>query len=287
MSIGVDTTDMQIDPARDKGKGVAVNVEPTGSNTSSNISATTSTLNLVRSQAETYNSMRRATNAGGPAGRAGKPPFVHRGTCRCDQCLETEPERYQQWRAQQLGMMPYPPGQSPWGPHHGHNQPAPSDQPVPNIEERDMPTWLMTYELHIDVYICAVRYLMDDFCKAIIGSTVDMLEAAGTDAAHPTVLRLCRKLYTSVPETDPLLRMILARVGFLQPTLWNRAPHETYDLLVDNPELAALMLKETALTHHATTIMDLPPMMIDSRTPPVIPPGRLLGSDFDNLMQYV
>jgi hypothetical protein len=46
-------------------------------------------------------------------------------------------------------------------------------------------------------------------------------------------------------EADPLLRMVLARVGFLQPLLWRRSPDETGGFLVANPEVAALILRET------------------------------------------
>jgi hypothetical protein len=75
---------------------------------------------------------------------------------------------------------------------------------------------------------------------------VDMLETAGTDAAQPSVLRLCRRLYEGVPESDPLLKMLFARVGFLQPVLWARASQETQDFLTNNPEVAAILLRETA-----------------------------------------
>lgn len=44
-----------------------------------------------------------------------------------------------------------------------------------------------------------------------------MLESAGTDAAVPQVLFLCKRLWKGLPESDPLLKMVFARVGFLQP----------------------------------------------------------------------
>lgn len=44
-----------------------------------------------------------------------------------------------------------------------------------------------------------------------------MLESAGTDAAVPQVLFLCKRLWEGLPESDPLLKMVFARVGFLQP----------------------------------------------------------------------
>ena len=102
---------------------------------------------------------------------------------------------------------------------------------------------------------------MDDFRDAVSRATIDMLETVGTDAAHPTVLRLCQKLLAGVPETDPLLKMILARVGFLQPLLWKRAPHQTNEFLQANPELVTLMLKETVLRQQASSRKpDLPSM---------------------------
>jgi hypothetical protein len=116
-----------------------------------------------------------------------------------------------------------------------------------------MRTWLMAYELSIDVYICAVRYLLDDFQQAVMRSTVDMLETAGSDAAQAEVLRLCAKLNAGVPPNDPLLKMVLARMGFLQPLLWKRSPSETSEFLVDNPDVAAVMLRETAMRHEVET----------------------------------
>ncbi|KAJ0380658.1 hypothetical protein COL26b_000944 [Colletotrichum chrysophilum] len=115
------------------------------------------------------------------------------------------------------------------------------------IRGEDMRTWLLTYELSLDVYITANKFLMDDFKTAIMRHCVDMLESAGSDAAQPAVLALCSKLYSGVPESDGLLKMIFARVGFLQPLLWQRAPQQTSEFLIGHPEVAALMLRETAM----------------------------------------
>ena len=104
----------------------------------------------------------------------------------------------------------------------------------------------MAYELNIDVYICANKFLMEDFKEKIQRSTIDMLETAGADAAQPEVLHLCRKIYGGVSESDTLLKMVFARVGFLQPLLWKRAPDETSEFLITNPEVGALILRETA-----------------------------------------
>ncbi|KAI8173241.1 hypothetical protein K4K51_010144 [Colletotrichum sp. SAR 10_75] len=115
------------------------------------------------------------------------------------------------------------------------------------IRGEDMRTWLLTYELSLDVYITANKFLMDDFKTAIMRHCVDMLESAGSDAAQPAVLALCSKLYSGVPESDGLLKMIFARVGFLQPLLWQRAPQQTSEFFIGHPEVAALMLRETAM----------------------------------------
>ncbi len=81
--------------------------------------------------------------------------------------------------------------------------PPPTPPPAPpppdanggdRITGEDLRTWLLAYELNLDVYICANKFLMDDFKREVARATVDMLETAGSDAAVPEVLRLCRKL---------------------------------------------------------------------------------------------
>jgi hypothetical protein len=96
------------------------------------------------------------------------------------------------------------------------------------------------------VYILANRFLLDDFKASVARSTVDMLESAGSDAAVVDVLLLCRKLYDGLPESDPLLKMVFARVGFLQPFFVRRAERETSEFLMGNPEVAAGLLREMA-----------------------------------------
>ncbi|KAJ9142143.1 hypothetical protein NKR23_g7465 [Pleurostoma richardsiae] len=114
------------------------------------------------------------------------------------------------------------------------------------IKGEDMRIWLMAYELNIDVYTCANRYLMDDFKEEVARAVIDMLETAGRDAAQIEVLHMCKKLYEGVNEGDSLLKMMLARLGFLQPLLWKRYGQETSDFLISNPEIATLILRETA-----------------------------------------
>ncbi|KAH7170635.1 hypothetical protein EDB81DRAFT_174081 [Dactylonectria macrodidyma] len=203
---------------------------------------------------------------------------VHRPACQCPGCSAL----HNASRCWQCGAQPLR------GPNRRRPQPQPHPHPVgrmmlnqqrlgeaanntaqslatsdssTRIQGEDMRTWLMAYELNLDVYICANRYLMDNFRNAVMRSCIDMLETAGADVAHPRVLRLCLKLVVGVPENDPLLKMVLARVGFLQPALWKRAPAETTQFLVENPELAAAILRETVMRHEATFQRpDLPSM---------------------------
>ncbi|KAK3498626.1 hypothetical protein B0T13DRAFT_271539 [Neurospora crassa] len=81
----------------------------------------------------------------------------------------------------------------------------------------DLRTWLLCYEHTLSVYILANKFLLDDFKAEIARYVIDMLESAGTDAAVPQVLFLCKRLWEGLPESDPLLKMVFARVGFLQP----------------------------------------------------------------------
>ena len=121
----------------------------------------------------------------------------------------------------------------------------PPDNVAPaRIAGEDLRTWLLTYELNIDVYILANKFLLEGFKTEIARAAIDMLETAGSDAAVPAVLFLCRKLYDGLPENDNLLKMVFARVGFLQP--WRHSPEETNEFLVANPEIAPLLLREMA-----------------------------------------
>jgi hypothetical protein len=111
----------------------------------------------------------------------------------------------------------------------------------------DLRTWLLAYELNIDVYILANKFLMDGFKREVARAAIDMLETAGSDAAVPQVLKLCGKLRSGLPESDPLLKMVFARVGFLQGLLWRRDPETTERFLVENPDVAAFILRETVV----------------------------------------
>ncbi|TDZ12811.1 hypothetical protein C8035_v000224 [Colletotrichum spinosum] len=210
-----------------------------------------------------------------------KQPGAHRPDCRCPRCTTaTGPPCWNcgVGRARPIPggggggpvppphiHMPFvrPPGPPPHRRHRGRQQiltppgstpsmatAAPSGDELMNgdrIRGEDMRTWLLTYELSLDVYICANKFLMYDFQAVITRHCVDMLESAGSDAAQSAVLQLCSKLYAGVPESDALLKMVFARVGFLQPLLWQRAPRQTSEFLVGHPEVAALVLRETAI----------------------------------------
>lgn len=114
------------------------------------------------------------------------------------------------------------------------------------IKGEDLQTWLLAYELCIEVYICADTYLMEEFKAEVSRRTIDMLETAGSDAAQPRVLQSCARLVHNVGEADCLSRMVLARAGFLQSLLWSRFAEETNEFLMANPDVAALMLREMA-----------------------------------------
>lgn len=131
-----------------------------------------------------------------------------------------------------------------------------------------MRTWLIAYELNIDVYICANKFLLDDFKTKIARVIIDMLETAGADAAQIEVMQLCTKLYDGISDNDPLLKMVFARIGFLQTTLWRKAPLETNEFLVENPEIGALILKEMAVRGETDLRSGLPSMERNSMAHP-------------------
>ncbi|KAK3337139.1 hypothetical protein B0T19DRAFT_61867 [Cercophora scortea] len=195
-----------------------------------------------------------------------KHPGRHHPSCRCPQCLTIPGPNCWHCQAPRAPpppiVMPLHPGavvmdrdltarQDRRNPANRRRQPGPIPPPPPNadpngnrrIQGEDLNTWLIAYELHIDVYILANKFLLDDFKQEIARVTIDMLETAGFDAAVPEVLFLCQKLYDGLPENDPLLRMVFARVGFLQP--WRKAPEETRDFFRDHSETVGLLLRET------------------------------------------
>ncbi|OIW34854.1 hypothetical protein CONLIGDRAFT_27757 [Coniochaeta ligniaria NRRL 30616] len=144
---------------------------------------------------------------------------------------------------------PPPPMHQPF-PGAGPPPPPPGGWRMPEVGRifgEDLRTWLLAYELNIDVYILANKFLVEGFKREVARAAIDMLETAGSDAAVPQVLRLCAKLRGGLPETDPLLKMVFARVGFLQSLLWRREPESTERFLVENPDVAAVILRETVV----------------------------------------
>lgn len=113
------------------------------------------------------------------------------------------------------------------------------------MTEEDLRSWLMAYELSVDVYICADRYLMDEFKKCVAKAIEDQLETAGMDAAEPRVLHCCKKLHDALPENDVLLRKVFARVGFMLPRLRKDFQPETQNFWMENPEVNWAIMKET------------------------------------------
>ncbi|KAF4983014.1 hypothetical protein FZEAL_1486 [Fusarium zealandicum] len=275
-----------LEPSVDKGKGPAVESAPepeaAGGSDSGSRSGSSDSENSSGSP-RPFHGRRRNRPLGAAASdqARGKHPGLHRPGCGCPRCLDRQDAE----RCRHCGLnrlrpgapppagrrmppMPYPARPSGW----------PRIMSPPRIKGEDLRTWLLAYELNIDVYICANRLLMDDFRKAVMRSCVDMLETAGQDAACPDVLRLCKKLYHGVPETDALLKMVLARVGFLQALLWKTAPEETAEFLVGNPEISAAILRETVARHETdSSNVDFPSMeqpgddfVIRSETPPPV-----------------
>ncbi|RSM02233.1 hypothetical protein CEP52_008061 [Fusarium oligoseptatum] len=261
-----------LEPRIDKGKGVEVAPETADASDSGSSDNSSSSERSSGSPGPGWRYRRRRRvqlrQAAADRGQE-KQPGVHRPGCGCPRCLARR-DFAMCWHC---GARRFP------GENGGHRVQAPVRHPPPvpyrpantgpppsqdhavRIQGEDLRTWLLAYELNLDVYICANRFLMDDFRKAVMRSCVDMLETAGADAAQTEVLQLTKKLYNGVPEIDPLLKMVLARVGFLQPLLWKRAPEETSEFLVTNPELAAAILRETVMRHDAISGMAVFPSM--------------------------
>ncbi|KAG5754521.1 hypothetical protein H9Q70_002872 [Fusarium xylarioides] len=260
-----------VEPEVDKGKGIEVDPDPAEASDSSSSSSSSSSGSSGTSWRRRHRA--RQTRHAEAEETQEKHPGHHRLGCSCPRCLARRDfSRCWQCGAQRSreGNPPVPVPYGRGAPRRGIHPPGvfppPVSIPMPpqqsqpeRITGEDLRTWFLAYELNLDVYICATRYLMDDFRKAVMRSCVDMLETAGWDAAQPKMMHLCRKLYRSVPEVDDLLKMVMARVGFLQPLLWKRAPVETSEFLVSNPELAATILRETVMRHSQPTA-DLPSM---------------------------
>ncbi|KAK4226123.1 hypothetical protein QBC38DRAFT_237721 [Podospora fimiseda] len=211
-----------------------------------------------------------------------KHPGLHRPSCNCPQCISASGPPCWSCRAPRAPPPPPPPATYP-GPlpvapappvvvyydrpqdrrrHNGRRHrhaPAPaSTPPQPRITGPDLSTWLLAYELDLDVYILANKFCLYPFMKLVARSIIDLFESAGSDASCPQVLYLCNKIYAGLPESDPLLKMIFARVGFLQP--WRgEGQEEANEWLVAHPEIASLLLMEMA-ARRSDAQDDLPSM---------------------------
>lgn len=209
-----------------------------------------------------------------------KHPGMHRPQCSCPACIVSLQPCYScgfTSRVSQSNVLPPPPPviAPPGVRSNRHRRRGPDGRPLPRapspppspapydparIKGEDMRTWLIEYAFNLDVYICANKFLLEDFKQKVARVTIDMLETAGSDAATIEVLELCTKLYDGVSDKDALLKMVFARVGFLQTTLWRRAPSETSSFLIENPEVAALVLKEMAIRGEGDLRSGMPSM---------------------------
>ncbi|EGS17387.1 uncharacterized protein CTHT_0067120 [Thermochaetoides thermophila DSM 1495] len=118
-----------------------------------------------------------------------------------------------------------------YDPRYGGEQPGPGSgtgqgirgepqQPQEEEEKKEDPdrrSWTSLYTHHIRQYLLAHRFLLPSFQRAVARAIVLLLESLGSQAATMEVLQSCRTLYDGLPEGDPLVRMVFARVGFLQP----------------------------------------------------------------------
>lgn len=160
-----------------------------------------------------------------------------------------------------IGRNAYP---HPPGPRDRRRESRNNTLDEPPADERmtqeDLRTWSIAYSISVDVYVCAERYLMQDFKSCVAAFVINNFEVAGSDAALPSVLNSCKTLYGGVSSMDPLLKKIFARVGFLQARLWKRYPEETSNFFMENPELSTLILKEMAERREEDVKDDLPAM---------------------------
>ena len=171
-------------------------------------------------------------------------------------------------------IMPGPPG----GRDRDHRRRSRNDATVveePVYEERmsveDLRTWSLAYSLSVDVYVCAERYLMQDFKECIAAYIINNFEIAGLEAALPSVLQSCKKLSAGVSPMDPLLKKVFARVGFLQARLWKNYPEETSTFFAENPEIAVLLMREMVERKEEDIKDDLPAM--ERPIPLMLSPG--------------
>jgi len=252
----------------EKGKGKECDDEDDTSSTESGTESTGSD-GSARSRQRHEARQRRQQRAWEQRNR--KEPGRHRPDCTCATCV-VEVRGPPCWNCGMPRNRPPPPRQQRWYPNGMPMPPQPvvigrnglpirqydrhdrrgsrNRQPDEIVTEarmtpEDLRSWLMTYELSVDVYCCAERYLMNDFKSCVADFIVDKLETAGVDAAQPQVLLCCKTLHNGLGNNDALLKKVFARVGFMLARLWKNFPEETHSFCLENPDVSGLILKET------------------------------------------
>ncbi|KAJ8070268.1 hypothetical protein OCU04_000651 [Sclerotinia nivalis] len=288
----------------EKGKGREQNDDGNASGSDDGTDSGTASDESARSRRRRETRRRRQERAWEQRQR--KEPGRHRPDCNCAQCtLESYgpacwncgvTRRIPPPRNRWMNGLPPPPQPMPVMGRNGYpHPPGPRDRrrgsrnnalDEPPVEERmsqeDLRTWSIAYSISINVYVCAERYLMQDFKSCVAAFIVNNFEVAGSDAALPSVLNSCKTLYDGVSSMDPLLKKVFARVGFLQARLWKKYPEETSNFFMDNPELSTLILKEMAERREEDVKDDLPAM----ERPPLPPlPREEIIQDYRRLPQ--
>lgn len=282
-------------PDEDKGKGREDEIKASNPDTDSDSDSSTSSAlsdSSARSRQRRERHRRRTEREAERLRQ--KHPGMHRPQCSCPTCIVSLQPcfscGFSSRGVPQTNFLPPPPPiiPIPGVRSHRHRRRGPDGRVLPGaarpptpptpsnsarIKGEDMRTWLIAYAFNLDVYICANKFLLDDFKQKIARVTIDMLETAGSDAATIEVLELCTKLYDGVSDKDPLLEMVFARVGFLQTTLWRTAPLETNEFLIENPEVAALVLKEMAIRGAVDLRSGMPSMERNHIPQPPVMPG--------------
>ncbi|KAK0729171.1 hypothetical protein B0T21DRAFT_413264 [Apiosordaria backusii] len=193
-----------------------------------------------------------------------KHPGHHRTNCPCPSCsnIHTGPPC---WSCRAPRLPPPPPPPPPPGipPHVLMNGGGPRPPPGHPAHRRRAanrrgPHPPLLPRPRLPVYITASKFLLEPLKRCVARHIIDLLESAGPDCASLELLYSCSTLYSNLPSYDPLLKMIFARVAFLQcwklpsssssssssQSTQDRGDGDRY--LVENPEIAALLLKEMA-----------------------------------------
>jgi len=132
----------------------------------------------------------------------------------------------------------------------------------------DQRTWALAHELSIDVYILASKFLMEDFKNCVAAYIIDAFETAGLGAALPAVLYSCKTLLQGVRDSDPLICIMFARVGFLQAKLWRDYEGEIGEFFAEEPAVAVRIMREMVKRRDGEAGEGLLPMEnVDRRRP--------------------